>query len=188
MPVATAAFSVLGVLAVVSGILVFRVNSMARATFLLLASFLCVGGELLLLGSDFLGGILVLMLTGEMVIMAVFMIMFMMNPGGLIQMTMVHNRRFSLRTALGTFVALTVGIFTVHWPARRGAPPADVTAALGQALMGDKMLVMMAAGVALFATMVAAILLATARGRYDRYGDDLDEQPPTDPIRGGVGR
>ena len=186
--VETVAFWVLGVLAVAAGIAVFRVDSMARATFLLLASFLCVAGELLLLGSDFLGGILVLMLTGEMVIMAVFMVMFMMNPGGLMQMTMVHNHRFSLRAALGTFVALAAGVFTVDWPSRRGAPPADVTAALGQALMGDKMLVMMAAGVALFATMVAAILLATARGRYDRHGDNLDAPKPSDPIRGGVGR
>jgi NADH-quinone oxidoreductase subunit J len=188
MLVETVAFWVLGVLAVAAGIAVFRVDSMARATFLLLGSFLCVAGELLLLGSDFLGGILVLMLTGEMVIMAVFMIMFMMNPGGLMPMTMVHNRRFSLLAALGTFVALAVGIFTVDWPSGRGGPPSDVTAALGQALMGDKMLVMMTAGVALLATMVGAIMLATARGRYDRYGDDLDRQTPSDSIRGGVGR
>jgi NADH-quinone oxidoreductase subunit J len=183
---ATVAFWVLGVLAVGTGMLVFRVDSMARATFLLLASFLCVGGELLLLGSDFLGGILVLMLTGEMVVMTVFMIMFMMNPGGLMPMTMVHNRRFSLVAAVGTFAALAAGVFAVDWPTRRGAPPADVTAALGQALMGEKMLVMMAAGVALFATMVAAILLATARGRYDRYGDELDARRPDDPIPGGL--
>jgi hypothetical protein len=54
--------------------------------------------------------------------------------------------------------------------------------------MGSKMLVMMVLGLALFATMVATVVLAQHRGRYDRYGDELDRHVPDDPIRGGVGR
>lgn len=53
--------------------------------------------------------------------------------------------------------------------------------------MGGKMLVMIVLGVALFATMVATVVLATHRGRYDRFGDRLDARRPDDPIRGGVG-
>jgi len=40
----------------------------------------------------------------------------------------------------------------------------------------------------LFATMVSVIVLSSARGRYDRYGDDLRTRPPRDPVRGGLGR
>ncbi len=87
-----AAFWVLAVLAVAAGAMVFRFDSMARATFSLLTSLLCVAGEVLLLGLDYLGIVIVLMMTIEMAIMAVFMIMYMMNPAGLMPMTMMHNK------------------------------------------------------------------------------------------------
>ncbi|HZD73447.1 MAG TPA: NADH-quinone oxidoreductase subunit J [Actinomycetota bacterium] len=186
--VRTVIFWLLGVLAVVSGVGVFKVSSMARATFLLLASFLCVAGELLLLGLAYLGVLVVLMMTMEMVIMAVFMVMYMMNPAGLMPMVMVHNRRGAQTIAISTFAGLAAGIFLVPWPQRRGQPPADATVALGQALMGSKMLVMMVIGVALLATMIAVVLLATHRGRYDRYGDELERRRPDDPVPGGLGR
>ena len=54
--------------------------------------------------------------------------------------------------------------------------------------MGPQMLTMVTLGFVLFATMVAAVVLATHRGRYDRFGDDLKRRPPADPVRGGVGR
>jgi len=54
--------------------------------------------------------------------------------------------------------------------------------------MGPQMLTMITLGFTLFAAMVAAVVLATARGRYDRFGDDLKHRPPSDPARGGVGR
>lgn len=183
-----AAFIVLGVLAVVTGALVFRVDSMARATLLLLTSFLCVAGTMLLLDLAYLGALTVLMMTVEMAVMIVFMLMFMMNPAGLMQMTMVHNRRGALWLSLGTFVVLATGALLIPWPDRRGEPPADATRQLGESIMEGKMLVMLVVGVSLFATMVAATVLATARGRYDRYGDRLDRKVPADPIPGGVGR
>jgi NADH-quinone oxidoreductase subunit J len=186
--IGTVVFWVLGVLAVATGIGVFRVSSMARATFLLLASFLCVAGELLLADLAYLGVLVVLMMTMEMVIMAVFMIMYMMNPAGLMPMVMVHNRRGALAIALAVFAGLAAGIFLVPWPAQRGRPPADPTFALGEALMESKMLVMLVIGVALLATMIAAVLLATHRGRYDRYGDELERRRPDDPVPGGLPR
>jgi NADH:ubiquinone oxidoreductase subunit 6 (subunit J) len=181
-------FWILAVAAVVAGYLVFRVDSMIRATFLLLASFLGVAGILLLLASDFLGAIMVLMMTGEMVIMAVFMVMFMMNPAGLMPMTMVHNHRFSAAAAVSVFAALAAIIVTADLPVRRGDLPADVTVQIGDGMMGPKMLIFLAAGVALLACMIASLAAALDRGRYDRYGDNLDAKVPADPIRGGVGR
>jgi NADH-quinone oxidoreductase subunit J len=160
------AFWGLAVAAVASGIAVFVVNSMARATFALLASFLCVGLELLLIDLHYLGVLVVLMMIMEMLVMAVFMIMYMMNPGGLMPMTMVHNQRGALIISCGVFAVLAAGIWLVPWPDRAGVPPAEPTAALGESIMGPKMLVMMGIGVAILATMIASVVLATHRGRY----------------------
>ncbi|WP_084337616.1 NADH-quinone oxidoreductase subunit J family protein [Actinomadura oligospora] len=173
-----AAFWILALAAVGTGAMVFVVDSMARATFALLASFLCVGAVLLLIDLHYLGVLVVLMMIMEMLVMAVFMIMYMMNPAGLMPMTMVHNNRAALGISAGVFALLTAGIFTVHWPRREGAPPSDPTEALGQAIMGPKMLVMMVIGLAILATMIASVVLATNRGRYDL--STPTPEPPTD--------
>ncbi|WEH32083.1 NADH-quinone oxidoreductase subunit J [Streptomyces sp. AM 4-1-1] len=181
-------FWVLGVSAVVGGVSVFRFDSMARATYALLFSLLCVGGEVMLLGLDYLGVVIVLMMTVEMAVMGVFMIMYMMNPAGLTPMPMLHNRRGATVISLVVLAGLTAGILLVPWPSRRGRPPADATEQLGLSLMGPQMLTMMTLGMALFATIVATVVLATRRGRYDRLGDGLGARHADDPVRGGVGR
>jgi len=186
--VTTVLFWIFAVGAVVSGLLVFRLDSMARVTFALLASFLFVAAEVLLLGLGYLGVVIILMMVMEMVIMAVFMIMYMMNPAGLMPMSMVHNKAGSMSIAVATFAVLAAGIVLVDWPARAGQPPADPTAALGAALMGTQMLTMMTLGLAIFTTIITTVLLATARGRYDRFGDDLDAARADDPVPGGLGR
>lgn len=187
---ALAAFVVLAVIAVAAGIAVFTVNSMARATYALALSFLAVGAELLLLDLAYLGVITVLMMVMEMAVMAVFMVMFMMNPAGLMPMSMLHNRRGALVVATAAFLVLAAGAVLVPWPARHGAPPADPTRALGEAIMGAKMLVMMAVSAVLFATMVGALVLATARGRYDRQRPAalVDRPPAGPPARSPEGR
>lgn len=182
------AFYVLSVLAVASGVLVFVFDSMARATFSLLTSLLCVAGVVILLGLDYLGIVIVLMMTIEMAIMAVFMIMYMMNPAGLMPMTMIHNAKGSALICGALFALLTAGIFLTPWPSSAGRPPKDVTMDLGLSLMGPQMLTMMTLGMALFATIVSSVVLATRRGRYDRLGDELAAGRADDPVRGGVGR
>ncbi|MER6946135.1 NADH-quinone oxidoreductase subunit J [Nonomuraea sp. NPDC000554] len=162
------AFWCLGVLAVASGVAVFVVDSMARATFALLASLLAVGGTFLLIDLRYLGALIVLMMVMEMLVMAVFMIMYMMNPAGLMPMTMVHNRRGAAAIAVAVFVLLAAGALLAPWPSRKGRPPPDPTHALGLSIMGQKMLVMMVIGAAILATMIATVVLATHRGRYDR--------------------
>ena len=90
--------------------------------------------------------------------------------------------------ARATIALLAAGIFTTRWPHRAGTAPRDPTFRLGEALMGPQMLTMVTLGVTLLATMVGAVVLATSRGRYDRFGDDLKRRPPADPARGGPGR
>lgn len=185
--VTTVAFAVLALVAVVFGFLVFRVDSMARATFALAVSFVAVGGVLLLLDLDYLGVVVVVMMVMEMAIMAVFMIAYMMNPAGLMPMSMYHDKPRAMSVAVGTFVVLAGGALLVDWPERQGEPPADVTEQVGLGIMGSHMLVMMAIGAVILTTIVSALVLASARSRYDRLGDDLKARPSRDPIRGGVG-
>jgi NADH:ubiquinone oxidoreductase subunit 6 (subunit J) len=183
-----AIFWVLAPLAAASGFMVFRFGSMARATIALLVSFLASGGLLILLGLSYLGVVVILMMVMEMIIMAVFMIAYMMNPAGLMPMAMTHNKPRARAISIMSFLLLAAGIFAVQWPRRAGARPASPTFQLGAALMGPQMLTMITLGFVLFATMVAAVVLATARGRYDRFGDDLKGRPAADPVRGGIGR
>ncbi|WP_308128143.1 NADH-quinone oxidoreductase subunit J [Modestobacter italicus] len=166
-------FWVLAVVAIAAGVAVFRVDSMARATYALAASFVAVGLALLLLDLQFLGVMTVLMMVMEMAIMAIYMIMFMgMNPA-LMPMSMVHGKRPALLVSIGTFVVLAAGAVLVPWPTRRGAPAADLVTSLGEAVMHSKMLVMLTVSPVLFATIVAALVLALPRGRYDRLGPEL---------------
>lgn len=181
-------FWVASVITMAAGAAVFLVNSMARATYALAASFVAVGVAVLVLQQSYVGVVVILMMVMEMAVMAVYMVMFMgMNPA-LMPMSMVHDKRWSLAVAVAVFGLLAAGILLVDWPARRGAPPADVTAALGDALMGPKMLAMVVISPVMVATIVGGVVLAAHRTRYDRFDDDLNRRPPKDPQPGGVGR
>lgn len=182
------AFWLLAAVAVAAGVAVFRVDSMARATYALAVSFVAVGIILLLFDLAYIGVITILMMVMEMAIMAVFMIMFMgMNPA-LMPMDMVHNKRGSAAVAALLFVLLAGGALVVQWPDRRGTPATNLTESLGEAVMGSKMLVMLTISPVLFATIIAALVLASPRGRYDRLGDDLRHRPPRGPETGGDGQ
>ena len=181
-------FWVLAVVAVAAGVLVFVVDSMARATYALALSFIAVGVQILLLGQSYLGIITILMMVMEMAVMAVYMVMFMgMNPA-LMPMDMTHGKKTAIGTSVGVFVLLAAGALLIPWPERRGAPPEDLTNALGLEIMGEKMLVMAVVCAVMVATIVAGIVLAAGRTRYDRLGDDLRRRPADDPQPGGVGR
>ncbi|MDV3136627.1 NADH-quinone oxidoreductase subunit J [Mycobacterium sp. 29Ha] len=181
-------FWLLAVIAVAAGAAVFWVDSMARATYALAASFIAVGVVVLLLQQNYIGVVTILMMVMEMAVMAVYMVMFMgMNPA-LMPMSMVHDNRRALVAAAATFVFLACGILLIDWPARQGEPARDVTMALGEELMGPHMLTMAVISPVMVATIVAGIVLAAARTRYDRFGDDLTHRPGHDPQPGGVGR
>ena len=160
---------------VLAGWLVFRTDSMVRAAYWLLASFAGVGGILVLLGAEFLGLVLILMMAGEMTVMAFVMVMFMMNPAGLNPMFMVHQHRAAIVGGVVAFLGLAgAGLATAF--AARPAAPADTTAELGFELLGPSMLVFQTAGVALLATMIGVVVLASRRGRYGN-SDEGSEEP-----------
>lgn len=159
-------FGLLAAVAIISGWMVFRFDSMVRATFSLLFSFLAVACMMLLLDSEFMFAIVFLMMLGEMTIMALFMVAFMMNPAGLNPMNMVHQPRWAAGVGVGTFLVLAVAILTADFPVTDRMPPADVTAAIGHELMGPSMLIFETAGVTLLTGMIAVMAIAARRGRF----------------------
>lgn len=174
------AFWVFAVAAAWFGWRVFRADSMVRATFALLASFANVGAILVLLLAEYLGVALFFMMGVEMVVMVIFMVAFMMNPAGLNPMEMIHLPR----TAIGAGVAVTlvlglVALGTEFTPVAVVAPE-DTIRALGHELMGGSMLLMQSVGVTLVATMVGAVALSSASGRYGA-ADEGSVPPPLDP-------
>lgn len=157
------------VLILVTGLYVFRTSSMARAGLLLLAALGIEGLVFLALASEFLGVLQLLMMSGEMVIMVFFMVMFMPDPGGLMGMEMVHDKRRSATVAAGVGVALAAVAILTDWPARVVGSDAPDVRAIGFEVMGRSMPTFLFAAMTILFAMVGGVLLATKGGRY---GDD----------------
>ena len=168
-------FGVFALGSVLTGYRVFRTDSMVRAAFFLLASFAAVGGMLVILGAEFLGMVLILMMAGEMLIMAVVMVMFMMNPAGLNPMWMVHQHRVAVAAGVISFLAIASLGFLVEFPENLNPQPGMATTELGIELLGDSMLVFQTAGVLLLSTMIGAVAIASCRGRYGDAEEGAEE-------------
>ena len=184
------AFFLLAGLAVWTGWRVFRTDSMVRASFLLLASFLCVAAIVLLLAASYLGFALVFMMAVEMTVMALFMVMFMMNPAGLNPMNMVHQPRTAVAAGTAVGAALAAVALWVDFPEAgplAGEPPADPIAALGRELLAGSMLVFESAGVTLLAAMIGSVVLSSRSGRYGA-SDEGSVPPGLEPGGAPAGR
>lgn len=173
-------FFVFGAGAIAAAYLVFRTDSMVRAAYWLLASFVGVGVILVLLQAEFLGLVVILMMAGEMTIMAFVMVMFMMNPAGLNPMVMVHQHRTAISAGIAAFLLLSGAVLATDFPDAPAEQPARATEELGTELLGESMLVFETAGAALLTTMIGAVVLASRRGRF---GDAEEEsiEPPLQP-------
>ena len=153
-------------LMLVTALYVFITSSMARAGLLLLASLGIEGLVFLALASEFLGVLQLLMMSGEMVIMVFFMVMFMPDPGGLMGMDMVHQKRRSATVAGSAGVALAAVAVLTDWPARVVGNDAPDVRAIGFEVMGRSMLTFLFAAMTILFAMVGGVLLAKSGGRY----------------------
>lgn len=154
-----------GVAAIWFAIAVFRTSSMVRSALALLVSQACVGAMFLAMETEFLGVLQIMMMATEMTIMAVFMVMHMMDPGGLGEMDMTHQKKLSIGAGLlAAGAAGGVALFADWGDLAMAAPEAaEQTAGLGVELLGRSMLIFETAGVAILTAMVAATALAIAR-------------------------
>jgi NADH:ubiquinone oxidoreductase subunit 6 (subunit J) len=174
--VADVVFLLASALAIWSGWRVFRVDSMVRASFALMLSFIAVGVAMLAMGAAYIGLATVFMMAVEMMVMALFMVMFMMNPAGLNPMAMVHQERFAIAAGVAAFAGLSAAVLASDLPADPLPAGKPVVHDLGIELLGPSMLVFETAGVTLLATMIATVILSTAHGRFGAAGEG--SRPP----------
>lgn len=153
-----------GVAAIWFGVVVFRTHSMVRSAIALLFSQTAIGAMFLVMQAEFLGVLQIMMMATEMSVMAIFMVMFMMDPGGLGKMDMAHQKRLSLWAgALGFAAALAV-VWSAGWQGSvLDVHGADAQArALGRELLGRSMFIFESAGLTILTAMVAATMVAIA--------------------------
>jgi len=151
-----------GLAAVWFGIVVFRTFSMVRSALALLFSQTALGAMFLSMQAEFLGVLQIMMMATEMSIMAIFMVMFMMDPGGLGEMEMTHQKRLSLTAGFIAFVGAVVVALFVDWgPVATSFPDAaQQTVDLGLELLGRSMLIFETAGITILTAMIAATAVA----------------------------
>ena len=149
----------------VTALYVFRTSSMARAGLLLLAALGVEGLIFLALASEFLGVLQLLMMSGEMLIMVFFMVMFMADPGGLMGMDMTHDKRRSAGLAVVVAIGLAVLAVVTDWPASVAGGDGRDVEQIGFEVMGRSMFTFLFAGVTILFSMVGGILLAAHGGR-----------------------
>ncbi len=160
-----AAIMLFGLGAIAFGATVFRTKSMVRSALALLGAMVAIGGMFLAMETEFLGVLQLMMMASEMAIMAIFMMMYMMDPGGLMQMEMTHQRRTSvIAGAISRVVALVCVVLTPWGTITPAAPDAGVQLHdLGIELMTRSMLLFETAGFTILVAMIAATLTAIAR-------------------------
>lgn len=154
-----------GLVAIAFGIGVFRSKSMVRSALSLLGAMAAIGAMFLAMQAEFLGVLQVMMMGSEMAIMAIFMVMYMMDPGGLGQMEMTHQKRTSYVAGIvGAAIAIGVTMFVDWGPTVATAPdPITATHDLGIELMTRSMLIFETTGFTILVAMIAATVVAIAR-------------------------
>lgn len=154
-----------GVAAVAFGIGVFRTRSMVRSALSLLGAMVAIGLMFLAMEAEFLGVLQLMMMASEMAIMAIFMMMYMMDPGGLSQMEMTHQKRTSVGAGIiGGAGALVLSFLTPWGRIVASAPaPGAQLHDLGIELMTRGMLIFETAGFTILVAMIAATLTAIVR-------------------------
>ncbi len=151
-----------GLASVWFGIVVFRTFSMMRSAIALLFSQTALGAMFLSMQAEFLGVLQIMMMATEMSIMAIFMVMFMMDPGGLGEMDMTHQKRLSLIAGFVSFVgAVAIAVFVDWGPVATTFPDAaQQTVDLGLELLDRSMLIFETAGITILTAMIAATAVA----------------------------
>ena len=153
-----------GLLAIWFGWRVFMTHSMVRSALSLLASMAALGALFLALQAEFLGVLQLMMMATEMSIMAIFMMMYMMDPGGMGKMDMTHQKKASIGGGLVAGVLTGAVAVWGDWaPLATQVPtPAQQNHDLGMEVMQRSMMIFESAGVSILVAMVAATATALA--------------------------
>ena len=161
----TTVVALFGAAAIWFGVRVFRTSSMVRSALALLGAMAAIGAMFLAMEAEFLGVMQLMMMATEMSIMAIFMVMYMMDPGGLGQMDMSHQKREALAAGIvAALFAIAVALLVDWGTIAEGVDsPTTQLRALGIEIMERSMLLFETVGVTILVPMIAAIAVAIAR-------------------------
>ncbi len=155
-----------GLAAIWFAVVVFRTSSMVRSALALLFSQAAIGAMFLAMQAEFLGVLQIMMMATEMTIMAIFMVMYMMDPGGLGEMDMSHQKRAAqVAGVVGALAALAVAFLAGWGPVAPAPRPVDQVHDLGIEIMERSMLIFETAGVTILTAMIAATAIAIKERR-----------------------
>lgn len=154
-----------GLAAIWFGWRVFMTDSMMRSAMSLLASLAVLGMLFFVLQAEFLAVLQIMMMATEMSIMAIFMVMYMMDPGGLHGMDMTHQKRPSAIAGILAGAFAVIALSLSDW----GAISADVPDPLkqnhdlGMEVMKRSMMIFETAGVSILVAMIASTATSLIR-------------------------
>ena len=153
---------IFGLAAIWFGWRVFMTSSMVRSALSLLASMVAIGILFLVMEAEFLGVLQIMMMGTEMSIMAIFMMMYMMDPGGLGQMDMYHQKNISIAAGVIVTVLIVGAALATDWGtiATQFPGPHEQNRLLGMEILKRSMMIFETAGVTILTGMIASIAVA----------------------------
>ncbi|TVZ28631.1 NADH dehydrogenase subunit J [Gillisia sp. Hel_I_86] len=154
--------TVFGLAAIWFGWRVFMTSSMVRSALSLLACLTILGLMFFVMQAEFLAVLQVMMMATEMAIMAIFMMMFMMDPGGMGAMEMTHQKKLSivLGTVAGAGIIFAIGFANWGEIAKVVSDAEQQNRDLGREVLKRSMMIFETAGTSILVAMIVAAAIA----------------------------
>jgi len=189
MTFADFAFYLFATSVITGGLMTVISRNPVHSVLWLILAFLSSAGLFVLLGAEFVAMLLVIVYVGAVAVLFLFVVM--MLDVDFAELKAEMARYMPLALLIGVVLLMQLGLVFGVWEASEGAEaaraaiaPSDVhnTAALGQLLYDDYILLFQLAGLILLVAMIGAIVL-TLRHRTDVKRQDVIAQMMRDPAK-----
>lgn len=191
MSVADFAFYAFGLIILVSGLMTVASKNPVHSVLWLIATFLGATGLFVLLGAEFIAMLLMIVYVGAVAVLFLFVVMMLDVDFAALKAEM--SEYIPIALLIGVILLMELGMIFGVWQfadgaeaARAAVTPAlaDVhnTAALGQLIFDDYILLFQLAGLILLVAMIGAIVL-TMRHRKDIKRQNVMAQMHRDPAK-----
>jgi NADH-quinone oxidoreductase subunit J len=185
------AFYVFGITVVLAGLLTVVARNPVHSVLWLILGFLSSAGLFVLLGAEFVAMLLIIVYVGAVAVLFLFVVM--MLDVDFVALKAEMAKYIPVAGLIGTVLLMQLALIFGSWQysagieSRLASPtpnPADVhnTAAIGQILYDDYILLFQASGLILLVAMVGAIVL-TLRRRVGIKRQDVLAQMYRDPAK-----
>ena len=194
MTFAAFTFYVFSVLVVTAGFFTVVSRNPVHSVLWLILAFLSSAGLFVLLGAEFVAMLLIIVYVGAVAVLFLFVVM--MLDVDFAELKAEMSKYLPLALVIGLVLLMQLGLVFGNWAysdqaegLRAAVPAADThnTAALGQLIYDDYILLFQLAGLILLVAMIGAIVL-TMRHRQNIKRQDILAQMYRDPAKAMEGR